>query len=111
MNEPRAVITGIGAVCAAGFDVDAVWAALSDPHGRPRRGHLEEHGFDPGPWMSPKVRRRSDPGSWYAVAAATQAWQDAGAPEVDPTRKAVLVSVSHSGAVLAGEQERVLIEQ
>lgn len=110
MSDRRAVITGIGALCAAGLDVDAVWRALDDPESRPRPGSLDAFGFDPDECMTIKDRRRSDPGAWYAVAAASAALRDAGSPEVVPARTAVLVSISHSGSSLAAAQERTRLE-
>ena len=92
----RVAITGLGAVTPLGLVVPATWdAAVSgrsgvgwieafDPSDYPVRIAAEVRGFDPGDLVPAKEARRMDRNVLLAVAAAQQAWDDAGVDgEVD----------------------------
>jgi 3-oxoacyl-[acyl-carrier-protein] synthase II len=86
----RVVVTGMGCVTPVGNDVASTWAALLagksgggpitrfDATAFKTRFACEVKGFDVLNYMDRKEAKRSDPFAQYAVAAATQAMQDAG---------------------------------
>jgi 3-oxoacyl-[acyl-carrier-protein] synthase II len=86
----RVVVTGLGCVTPVGNDVASTWAALLagksgggpitrfDATAFKTRFACEVKGFDVSQYMDRKEAKRSDPFAQYAVAAATQAMQDAG---------------------------------
>ena len=53
------------------------------------------HASPPRPWSAPStvlerpVAKRLDPSAQFALVAAREAWEDAGAPDVDPERLGV----------------------
>jgi 3-oxoacyl-[acyl-carrier-protein] synthase II len=85
MATTRVVITGMGLVTALGHTVEATWHGLCQ--GRSGIGPIstfdaneyavrfagEVRNFDPGPYLSRKEVRRSDPVTHLAVAASRQA--------------------------------------
>ena len=98
----KIVVTGLGATTPLGGDVESTWKALLA--GESGITTLEQ------PWvaqyelpvtfagqakvkaseiLTPQECKRLDPSSQFALIAARQAWQDAGAPEVAPERLAV----------------------
>jgi 3-oxoacyl-[acyl-carrier-protein] synthase II len=86
----RVVVTGMGAVTPVGNDVATMWRSLIE--GRSGAGPItrfdatdfqvrfacEVKGFDVAEYMDRKEAKRSDQFTQYAVAAATQAMNDAG---------------------------------
>lgn len=86
----RIAITGLGVVSPVGNDTESFWKALmrgesgAGPVTRFDASRLESRvaaevkGFDPGLWMDKKEARKMALFSQYAVAAAVQAWKDAG---------------------------------
>src|SRR3954454_15826764 len=102
------VVTGVGALSPMGASVEALWAALLD--GRSGIGSLEEDWPSDIPVriggrvpiaieaaLSAEQNRSQDRVQQLAVLAARQAWTDAGAPEVDPDRLAVVVGSAIGG--------------
>src|SRR6476660_10550003 len=92
----RVVITGLGMVSPVGCGAEASWQALiAGANGARRitefevddltcqigcfipRGATAEGKFNPDDWMEPKEQRKVDDFIIYAVAAATQALDDA----------------------------------
>lgn len=111
MSE-RVVLTGIGIVSPIGFGRRAFWEnALAGRSGVVRLGHpwLEEtdiatkiaapvRGFDPATLGLPRRQAALlDRVSWFAVAAAVEAAEDAGLRESDPSRTCVVVSSGIGG--------------
>ena len=86
----RVLITGIGAVTGGGVGHEAFWSWITSPTDGPVQGKVD--GFDASRWLGPKQRRRSDPFAQYAVAASQLALDDAGRPDVDPTRAGIVLS-------------------
>jgi 3-oxoacyl-[acyl-carrier-protein] synthase II len=107
------VITGRGVVSSVGEGADAFFEALLSKRSGIADGIGACVDFDPEPAMSPKEARRSDRYTQLAVAAATQAVEEAGlraptggSPEgdrslvgVDPERLGVIVGTGVGGLV------------
>jgi 3-oxoacyl-[acyl-carrier-protein] synthase II len=93
----RVVVTGMGMVTPLGCGVEPTWAnILAGKSGAARvtdfqvddiacqiacqipRGKYAEGKYDPDEWMEPKEQRKVDDFIIYAMAAATQALDDAG---------------------------------
>jgi 3-oxoacyl-[acyl-carrier-protein] synthase II len=93
----RVVVTGLGMVTPLGANVETSWAnILAGKSGAVRIGRFEvedlaakiacllppgdasEGGWNPDQWMEPKEQRKVDDFIVYAMAAATQALDDAG---------------------------------
>ncbi|MGI5236842.1 beta-ketoacyl-[acyl-carrier-protein] synthase family protein [Dactylosporangium sp. CA-139066] len=124
MGTPDVVITGMGALTPLGADVDALWTGALAGRSGVRRiddllaGHprLEEMpvrigapmAVAPDTMLDRVQARRMDRCEQAAVVAARQAWQDAGAPEVDPDRLAVVVATGIGGVNTLLNQDDVL---
>ena len=105
----RAVITGLGAVTPLGNDAPSTWEAAVagrsgvgfietfDASAFPVRIAAEVKGFDPAGLVPPKEARRLERNVLLAVAAATEAWRDAGIEEVDSGRAGILVGSAIGG--------------
>ena len=119
----RAVVTGLGAVTPLGLDAPSTWEAAVagrsgvdwiqafDPSGYPVRIAAEVKGFDAASVVGPKDARRLERNVVLAVAAAREAWADAGAEGVDPARAGILVGSAIGGVVGLLEQNEVLRER
>jgi len=90
----RVAITGVGVVSAVGIGKEAFWEGLLAPA---RVGVRRIENFDPSVWLGPKEIRRHDRYNQFGVAAAQMAWDDAGAPEVDPGRAGVIMGTGVGG--------------
>jgi len=117
--DSRAVITGLGATTPLGGDTASTWAAMCA--GVTGIGRIDE------PWatdlparIAGRLRiepttvldriqaRRLDRCEQIALIAARQAWADAGNPEVDPERLAVVVGTGTGGALTLLGQDDIL---
>lgn len=109
-NAPDVVITGLGATTPLGGDVASTWeAALAGRSGARTLDNDWAEKYDipvtfaaslavPAAEVLPRPEtRRMDPSAQYAVVASREAWQDAGAPEVDQDRLGVVVSSGIGG--------------
>ncbi|WP_066364656.1 beta-ketoacyl-ACP synthase II [Herbidospora mongoliensis] len=107
-NRVRVVVTGLGTTTPLGGDVASTWSALLD--GRSGVRAITEDwvdtvpvkfagvaAVDPGEVLPRPEARRLDRYEQFALIAARQAWQDAGAPEVEPTRLGVVVGSGIGG--------------
>lgn len=105
----RVVITGMGTVNALGHNVDEFWAAIqSGKSGVDYITHFDTEGFttkiaaevknlEPGKYLDPKVVRKYDPFSTFAVISADEAWKQAGLEGIDPTRVGCILGVGIGG--------------
>ncbi|HUT50302.1 MAG TPA: beta-ketoacyl-ACP synthase II [Alphaproteobacteria bacterium] len=115
----RVVVTGLGIVAPLGVGVEAVWKRLIEGHsgitgvqgfdvsdlpakiaGVIPRGETTEGRFNADDWMAPKDQRKVDPFILYAMAAATQAVEDAGwtpDEEEDQDRTGVMIGSGIGG--------------
>ena len=119
----RVVITGLGAVTPIGLDAPSTWdAAVSGRSGvgwieafdaseYPVRIAAEVTGFDIGDLVPAKEARRMDRNVLLAVAAAQEAWDDAGLQDVDRARAGILVGSAIGGIATIAEQQQVLAER
>jgi 3-oxoacyl-[acyl-carrier-protein] synthase II len=113
------VVTGLGATTPVGGTFDESWQAVLA--GRSGARILDEEwaqdlpvriaataAVDPTTSLEPSAARSLDRSQQLAVVAAVEAWQDAGAPDVDPERLAVVVSTGIGGVTTLLEQDEVL---
>jgi 3-oxoacyl-[acyl-carrier-protein] synthase II len=119
----RVVVTGIGPVTPVGVGVDAFWSALTqgrggitriqnfDASGLPVQIAGEIHDFVPETYMDRKEAKRADRVAHLAVAAARLAWEDAGEPQVDPARTAVMFSTGIGGLASLLKQHQIFLEK
>jgi 3-oxoacyl-[acyl-carrier-protein] synthase II len=104
----RVVVTGLGAVTPLGEDVSSTWAALLA--GKSGVCKLSESWADelpvriaapamtdPGAMIPSYQLRCMDRCDQLALIAARQAWQDAGAPQVEPDRLGVSIATGIGG--------------
>ncbi|MCZ7590361.1 MAG: beta-ketoacyl-ACP synthase II [Gaiella sp.] len=121
----RVAITGLGAVTPIGCDAPSTWQnALAgrsgvgfieafDASAYPVRIAAEVRGFDPGELVPAKEARRMDRNVQLAVAAAQEAWDDAGLElgGVDPARVGILVGSAIGGIATITAQQQVFAER
>ena len=117
------VVTGVGVTTPIGGSAPSSWAALLAGQSGIRMidadwatdlttrfaGLIAVDPIDGG--MEKHEARRLDRGQQFALIAAREAWADAGTPEVDPTRLAVVVGSGVGGVVSLLEQYDVLRER
>ncbi|HWQ23405.1 MAG TPA: beta-ketoacyl-ACP synthase II [Gaiellaceae bacterium] len=116
----RVAVTGLGAVTPLGHDARSTWEAVVagrsgvdwirsfDASGYPVRIAAEVKDLDPVAIVGPKDARRLERNVVLAVAAAREAWADAGVDGIDPARAGILVGSAIGGVtgVLAQEEVR-----
>ncbi|MCC3772421.1 beta-ketoacyl synthase [Streptomyces sp. UNOC14_S4] len=113
------VVTGLGATTPLGGDVASTWSALLA--GESGIGAIEEEWaralptriagrlkVEPGEVLDRVQARRMDRCEQIALVAAREAWADAGAPEVEPERLAVVIGTGTGGALTLLGQDDVL---
>jgi 3-oxoacyl-[acyl-carrier-protein] synthase II len=117
--QPRALVTGAGTINPLGSTVKETWEALLD--GRSGIAALEQDWAEQLPvriagqvtadlseHLSTREMKRMDRCGQLALIAAREAWAQAGAPEVDPERFAVVIGSAYGGLGSTIEQDRVL---
>ena len=119
----RVAVTGLGAVTPIGLDAPSTWrAALAgesgidfiqafDASGFPVRIAAEVKGFDPAAVASPKEARKLNRNVLLALAAGTEAFEDSGLRDFDPTRVGVVFGSAIGGVIGIVEQQDVLRER
>ncbi|MFJ8647984.1 beta-ketoacyl-[acyl-carrier-protein] synthase family protein [Streptomyces sp. NPDC093546] len=113
------VVTGLGATTPLGGDAAATWAGMLA--GRSGIRPIEEEwaaglpvriagrlAVEPTEVLDRVQARRLDRCEQVALVAAREAWADAGAPEVEPERLAVVVGTGTGGALTMLGQDDVL---
>ncbi|WP_406318267.1 beta-ketoacyl-[acyl-carrier-protein] synthase family protein [Streptosporangium sp. NBC_01639] len=119
VGETDAVVTGLGATTPLGGDVASTWDALLA--GRSGIGLIEEEWaaglpvriagrlrVEPTEVLDRPKARRLDRCQQMALIAAREAWADAGAPEVEPERLAVVIGTGVGGVLSTLAQDEVL---
>ena len=120
----RVVVTGLGAVTPLGNDRASTWESAVagrsgidfistfDTGGFPVRIAAEVRGFDPAEVVGPKEARRLDRNVVMAVAAATEAAEDASLEGAyEPARVGVLFGTAIGGLFGIVEQHSILLER
>ncbi len=111
MNNPRVVITGIGAVTPLGSSIKKFWEGLVegksgigritmfDPKDMPCQIAGEANDFNPKDFMDRKLARRMSRNSLLALASAVQAVKQSGLGEAmpDPERAGVVFGAAIGG--------------
>jgi 3-oxoacyl-[acyl-carrier-protein] synthase II len=127
MGTPDVVITGMGALTPIGGDVESLWDGMLQGRSGVRRiddllpagGHLDElpvrigapMAVSPDTFLSRVQARRMDRCQQAALVAAQQAWRDAGTPEVEPERLAVVIGTGIGGVGTLLAQDDLLEER
>ncbi len=107
-DQPRVVVTGLGATTPLGGDVPSTWAGLLAGRSGARALPADwapdlpvqiaaPAAVDPATVLDRVQARRLDRCEQFAIVAAREAWADAGAPEVEPQRLGVVVSSGIGG--------------
>lgn len=115
----RVLVTGVGAMTPLGADAPSSWAGLLD--GKSGVRLLEEEWaadlpvhvaapltVDPADLMPRAEARKLDRGEQLALLSAREAWQDAGAPQVEPERLAVVIGTGTGGILSTLGQDDIL---
>jgi 3-oxoacyl-[acyl-carrier-protein] synthase II len=124
MSAQDIVITGLGATTPLGGDIDSLWQGLLAGRSGVRRiddlmasyAYADElptkiaapMAVSPADVLPRTQARRMDRCQQAALVAAQQAWGDAGAPEVDPTRLAVVIGTGIGGVNTLLEQDDLI---
>lgn len=107
----RVAITGYGVVAPCGIGKQAYWKGLLGP-GVTGTKSVEIADWDPTPWYaSAKDARRADRVEQYAVAAASEAFAQAGDVGVDPGRFGTIFATGIGGLHTLEEQVQVRLEK
>jgi 3-oxoacyl-[acyl-carrier-protein] synthase II len=107
----RVAITGFGVVAPCGIGKDAFWQGLLGPGITDRKVTVIDD-WDPLPWFdSPKDARRADRIEQFAVAAAAEAFEHAGRPDVAPERFGTIFGTGIGGLHTLEEQVQVRLEK
>ena len=119
----RVAVTGLGAVTPLGLDASSTWEAAAagrsgvdfiesfDATGFPVRIAAEVKGFEAEEVVGRKDARRLERNVVLAVAAAREAWGDAGVDGIDPARAGILIGSAIGGVMGVLAQNEVLEER
>jgi 3-oxoacyl-[acyl-carrier-protein] synthase II len=107
----RVAVTGLGVVAPCGIGADGFWKGLLGP-GVTWGRSTEIETWDPTPWYAtPKEARRADRVEQFAVAAATEALEQAGDVGVDPGRFGTIFATGIGGLRTLEGQVEVRMEK
>jgi 3-oxoacyl-[acyl-carrier-protein] synthase II len=107
----RVAVTGLGVVAPCGIGAEEFWNGLLGPGVTSGRS-TEIETWDPTPWFStPKAARRADRVEQFAIAAASEAFEQAGDIGVDPGRFGTVFATGVGGLHTIEEQVEVLLEK
>jgi 3-oxoacyl-[acyl-carrier-protein] synthase II len=127
MSAQEVVVTGLGAITPLAGDVAGLWEGLLAGRSGVRR--IDDLVADtpfaedlptkiaapmavsPADVLPRVQARRMDRCQQAALVAAQQAWEDAGAPEVDPIRLAVVIGTGIGGITTLLDQDDILEEK
>jgi 3-oxoacyl-[acyl-carrier-protein] synthase II len=121
VSSTDVVVTGLGATTPLGGDVASTWEALLAGKSGVRRIEADwvdrydlpvkiaaQLAVEPAEVLKRVEARRLDRCEQVAIIAAREAWQHAGAPEVEPERLAVIVGTGIGGALTLLAQDDLL---
>lgn len=107
----RVAITGYGVVAPCGIGKEAYWNGLLGS-GITGTTSVEIQDWDPLPYFnSPKDARRSDRVEQFALAAAKEAFEQAGELNIDPSRFGTIFATGIGGLHTLEEQVIVRVEK
>lgn len=107
----RVAITGYGVVAPCGIGKDAYWDGLLGAGVTGTRS-VEITDWDPSPWFeNPKDIRRADKVEQFALAAAAEAFAQAGDLGVDPDRFGTIFATGIGGLHTLEEQVQIRLEK
>lgn len=107
----RVAITGYGVVAPCGLGKDAYWKGLLGPGVTGTKSTTIEN-WDPLPYFeNSKEARRADLVEQYALAAAAEAFAQAGTLNVDPSRFGTIFATGIGGLHTLEEQVQVRLEK
>ena len=107
----RVAITGLGVVAPCGLGKESYWKGLLGP-GITNTRSLEIADWDPQPYFdSPKDARRADRVEQLALAAAHEAFEQSGRPDVDPSRFGTIFATGIGGLHTLEEQVITRVEK
>ena len=107
----RVAVTGLGVVAPCGTGKDNYWNGLMGP-GITGTTSVTIDDWDPSPYyQSPKDARRADKVEQFAVAAAIEAFAQAGDTGVDPSRFGTIFATGIGGLNTLEEQVITRIEK
>ncbi len=107
----RVAITGYGVVAPCGIGKAAFWQGLLGP-GVSDRKTIELADWDPLPYFdNPKEARRADRVEQFALAAAAEAFEQAGRPDVAPERFGTIFASGIGGLITLEENVQVRLEK
>jgi 3-oxoacyl-[acyl-carrier-protein] synthase II len=107
----RVAVTGYGVVAPCGIGKQAYWQGLNGPAITGTKTTTIAD-WDPSPWFdSPKESRRADRVEQMALAAAAEAFEHAGRPQVDPGRFGTIFATGVGGLQTMQEQTEVMLEK
>jgi 3-oxoacyl-[acyl-carrier-protein] synthase II len=107
----RVAVTGLGVVAPCGLGADDFWKGLLGP-GVTWGRTTEFESWDPTPWYAtPKEARRADRVEQFAIAAATEAFAQAGDVGVEPGRFGTIFATGIGGLRTLEEQVEIRIEK
>jgi 3-oxoacyl-[acyl-carrier-protein] synthase II len=113
-GDRRVAITGLGVVAPAGIGRDAYWHGLNQP-GSVTGVAVEIADWDPSPFFeSPKHARRADRVEQFALAAAAEAFEQAGGLDgigVSPDRFGTIFATGVGGLHTLEDQVNIRIER
>ncbi len=111
-GDRRVVVTGLGVVAPCGLGRDAYWDGLLGPGLVDAGRSTEIDEWDSTPYYaSPKEARRADVSEQFAVAAATEAIDQAGDLGLDPARIGTIFGTGVGGIHTLEEQITTRIER
>ncbi len=107
----RVAITGFGVVAPCGIGKSAFWHGLLGPAITGTKSYTFAD-WDPAPYYaSPKESRRADKVEQFAVAAAAEAFDHAGRPEVDPRRFGIVWGTGIGGLQTLEDQVEIRLNK
>ena len=107
----RVAITGLGVVAPCGIGRDAFWNGLLGPGITDTKSN-EIANWDPSPYFdNPKEARRADRVEQFALAAAAEAFDQAGAITAEKNRFGTIFATGVGGLHTLEEQVGVLLEK
>lgn len=107
----RVAITGYGVVAPCGVGKEAYWNGLLG-HGITNTRSVEISDWDPSPYFaSPKESRRADRVEQFALAAASEAFKQAGDVNVDASRFGTIFGTGIGGLHTLEEQVQLRLEK